>query len=66
MALLKYFTYKTSLKAVSLPNETGPLAQQIPSSSIHEANKGVSAVMAEMVGGQKRSVYLKVSAEKKA
>ena len=45
MALLKYFNYKTSSKAVSLPNENGPLAQHIPSSSIQETNKEVSAVM---------------------
>jgi len=66
MVLLKYFNYKISSKAVSLPNENGPLAQQMSSSSIQEANKEVSAVMAETVSGQKRSLYLKASAEKKA
>jgi len=67
MALLKYFNYKTSSKAVSLPNENAPLAQHIPSSPIQEANKEVSAVMVETTShGRKRSTYLKASAEKKA
>ena len=66
MALLKYFNYKASSKVVSLPNENGLLAQQVPSSSIQEANKEVSAVILEMISGRKRSTYLKVSAEKKA
>jgi len=63
--LLKYFNYKIFSKAVSLPNENGPLAQQMPS-SIQEANKEASAVMAETISSRKRSMYLKASAEKKA
>ena len=64
--MLKYFNHKTSSKAVSLPNENGPLAQHIPSSSIQETNKEVSAVMVETSCGRKRSTYLKASAEKRA
>ena len=64
MALFKYFQKLKQPNPVDvLPDENGPLCQDIPSSSIREANLEVSEVLTTE---GKRKPYLKISPERKA
>ena len=66
MALLKYFQKLKQPNPIDvLPDENGPLCQDIPSSSIREANLEVSEVLTTQTEG-KRKPYLKISSERKA
>ena len=63
--LLRYFKpcRKDSCQ-ISLPNSTGPLSKEVDSAAIEEANKEVTAVIANT--GGKRKPYLKLTDEQRA
>lgn len=63
--LFKYFEKQPKYSTADvLPDENGPLCQDVPSSSIREANLEVSEILTQTKG--KRKLYLKISPERKA
>uniref|UniRef100_A0A1X7SP85 HTH CENPB-type domain-containing protein n=1 Tax=Amphimedon queenslandica TaxID=400682 RepID=A0A1X7SP85_AMPQE len=73
MALLKYFTVKEkqqnqsqSANSIQLPSPTGPLSQEIPSSSIIATNAEVSKVLNADKAISKRGDYMKLNIKEKA
>ena len=61
MSILNYFK-RTSLA----PDPKGPLSQEVPSTSIIEANKEVKKVIDQPPKKRKGSTYIKVTPEVKA